>query len=72
MYAIHAHFNGAVIVPTEEIPVNEPYEAIVTFTRPAEPAEPLDDLDEFFGCFREQSPWNGGGVEIIRETRDGW
>jgi hypothetical protein len=72
MYAIKARFNGVAIIPTEAIPVAGPYEAIVTFTRPAEPAPPPDDLDEFFGCFRNQSPWTGDSVEIIRKTRDEW
>jgi hypothetical protein len=72
MYAIKARFDGAAIIPTEAIPINGPYEAIVTFTRPAEPVKTGDDLDEFFGCFREQSPWDGDGVEIIRNMRDEW
>jgi hypothetical protein len=77
MYAIKARFDGAAIIPTEKIPVTGPYEVIVTFTRPAEPAKKtIDDLDEFYGCFREQSPWNNGkaadSVEIIRKMRDEW
>jgi hypothetical protein len=76
MYAIKARFNGAVIIPTEPVPVTGPYEAIVTFTKPVEPVKTtndrVDDLDEFFGCFREQSPWNGDSVEIIRKIRDEW
>jgi hypothetical protein len=39
---------------------------------PAEPVKTVDDLDEFFGCFREQSPWNDDGVAIIRKMRDEW
>ena len=72
MYAIKARFNGAVIIPTETIPVKGPYEAIVTFTSPSEPAKTIDDLDEFFGCFKEHSPWNGDSAEIIRKIRDEW
>ncbi|MDR1179305.1 MAG: hypothetical protein LBK44_02265 [Spirochaetales bacterium] len=72
MYAIKARFDGAAIIPTEEIPVAGPYEAIVTFTRPAEPVKTVNDLAEFYGCFRENSPWNGDSVEIIRKTRDEW
>jgi hypothetical protein len=77
MYAIKARFDGTAIIPAEEIPVTGPYEAIVTFTEPAESAEPakqakksIDDLAEFFGCFRENSPWEGDGVELIRKMRD--
>jgi hypothetical protein len=72
VYAIKARFNGAVIIPTEAVPVTGHYETIVTFIRPADPAETPDDLDEFFGCFREQSPWNGDSVETIRKIRDEW
>jgi hypothetical protein len=72
MYAIKARFDGAAIVPTEKIPVTGPYEAIVTFTRPTESAKTIDDLDKFYGCFREQSPWNGDSVQIIRNMRDEW
>jgi hypothetical protein len=75
MYAIKARFNGVAIIPTEEIPVAGPYEAIVTFTRPAESVEPaktVNDLAEFYGCFRECSPWNGDSVELIRKIRDEW
>jgi hypothetical protein len=75
MYAIKARFDGAAIIPTEEIPVIGPYEAIVTFTRPTErvkPAKTVDDLAEFHGCFRGRSPWNGNSVEIIRNIRDEW
>jgi hypothetical protein len=81
MYAIKARFDGSVIIPTEDIPVTGPYEAIITFTRPMEnvtPAETVDDcsaygnLAKFHGCFRENSPWNGDSVEIIRKMRDEW
>lgn len=72
MHAIKARFNGVAIIPTEAIPVTGPYEAIVTFTRPAEQAKTPDDLDEFFGCFRKQSPWTGDSVETIRKLRDEW
>jgi hypothetical protein len=81
MYAIKARFDGATIIPTEDIPVSGPYEAIVTFTRPAEGVEPekavdncsaCGDLAEFYGCFRENSPWQGDSVEIIRKMRDEW
>jgi hypothetical protein len=75
MYAIKARFDGASIIPAEEIPVTGPYEAIVTFIRPVErakPAKTVDDLAEFYGCFRDQSPWNGDSVEIIRNIRDEW
>jgi hypothetical protein len=75
MYAIKARFDGAAIIPSEEIPVAGPYEAIVTFTRPVEsvaPAKIVDDLAKFYGCFRENSPWNGDSVEIIRKMRDEW
>jgi hypothetical protein len=53
-YAINARFDGAAIIPQEEIPVTGPYEAIVIFTEPAENEEPakqakqsLDDRAEF-------------------------
>ncbi|MDR1128451.1 MAG: hypothetical protein LBL20_03985 [Treponema sp.] len=79
MYAIKAEFDGTKITPKEPVPVTGPYEAIVTFTKPAEREEPakrakksLDYLDEFYGCFRENSPWEGGSVEIIRKIRDEW
>jgi hypothetical protein len=79
MYAIKARFDGTAIIPVEEIPVTGPYEAIVTFTEPAESKEPakpvkksLDYLDEFYGCFRENSPWEGDSVELIRKMRDEW
>jgi hypothetical protein len=79
MYAIKARFDGAAIIPSEPVPVTGPYEAIVTFTKPAESVEPvrrakkpLDYLDEFYGCFRENSPWEGDSVEIIRKIRDEW
>jgi hypothetical protein len=72
MYAIKAHFDGAAIIPVEKIPVTGPYEAIITFTRPAESAKTVDDLDKFYGCFREQSPWDGDSVQIIRKMRDEW
>jgi hypothetical protein len=76
MYAIKARFDGTAIIPAEEIPVTGPYEAIVTFTKPAESEEPakktVDDLAQFFGCFRENSPWEGSGVELIRKMRDEW
>jgi hypothetical protein len=77
MYAIKARFDGVAIIPQEEIPVTGPYEAIVTFTTPAESAKPAkkstnDLLDEFYGCFRENSPWEGDSVEIIRKIRDEW
>jgi hypothetical protein len=72
MCSIKAEFDGDVIIPTETIPVKEPYEAIVAFTSPPEPVKAVDDLDEFFGCFREHSPWDGDSVEIIRKMRDEW
>jgi hypothetical protein len=76
MYAIKARFDGTDIIPQEEIPVTGPYEAIVTFTKPAEREEPakktVNDLAEFYGCFRENSPWEGDSVEIIRKIRDEW
>jgi hypothetical protein len=75
MYAIKARFDGTAIIPAEEIPVTGPYEAIVTFTEPAEPAKPkitVDDLAEFHGCFRENSPWVGDSVELVRKMRDEW
>jgi hypothetical protein len=72
MYAIKARFNGAVIIPTETLPVKGPCDAIVTFINPPEPAKTIDDLDEFFGRFREHSPWNGDSVEIVRKMRDEW
>jgi hypothetical protein len=78
MYAIKARFDGTAIIPAEEIPVTGPYEAIVTFTEPAEgakhakPKKSLDYLDEFYGCFRENSPWEGDSVELVRKMRDEW
>jgi hypothetical protein len=79
MYAIKAEFDGTKITPKEPVPVTGPYEAIVTFTKPVESEEPakrtkksIDDLAEFFGCFRENSPWEGDSVEIIRKIRDEW
>jgi hypothetical protein len=76
MYAIKARFDGAAIIPAEEIPVTGPYEAIVTFTQPVEDEKPakktVNDLAEYFGCFRENSPWEGDGVEVVRKMRDEW
>jgi hypothetical protein len=80
MYAIKAEYDGTTITPKEPVPVTGPYEAIVTFTRPVENEEPAkrakksinDLLDEFYGCFRENSPWEGDGVELIRKMRDEW
>jgi hypothetical protein len=34
MYAIKAEFDGTNIMPKEPVPVDGPYEVIVTFTRP--------------------------------------
>jgi hypothetical protein len=76
MYAIKARFDGTAIIPAEEIPVTGPYEAIVTFTEPAESAKPKmsthDLLAKFHGCFRENSPWEGDSVELVRKMRDEW
>jgi hypothetical protein len=69
MYTIKARFDGIAIIPTGAIPVTGPYEAIVTFTKPVESA---NAIDEFFGCFREQSPWDGDGIDLIRKMRDEW
>jgi hypothetical protein len=72
MYAIKARFDGIAIIPTEAIPVTGPHEVIVTFTEPVESVNTIDDLDEFFGCFQEQSPWEGNSVDLIRKMRDEW
>jgi hypothetical protein len=75
MYAIKARFDGTAIIPAEEIPVTGPYEAIVTFTEPAEGAKPaitVDDLAKYHGCFRKNSPWEGDSVELVRKMRDEW
>jgi len=55
MYAIKAHFDGQKITPSEEIPVNKPYEAIITFTEPAKEAEkPKKSLLDFVGIFDDK------------------
>jgi hypothetical protein len=68
MYAIKAEFDGTKITPKEPVPVNEPYEAIVTFTRPREQPRPKESILDFAGIF------DGEDVaimeEIIRERRD--
>jgi len=51
MYAIKARFDGQKITPEEPVPVNRPYEAIVTFTEPAKEAKKpeksfLDGLED--------------------------
>jgi len=64
MYAIKARFDGQKITPEEPVPVNRPYEAIVTFTEPAkEPEKP--DIMDFAGIFDQHD------VDIIEEiTRE--
>ncbi|MDR1468086.1 MAG: hypothetical protein LBT00_02200 [Spirochaetaceae bacterium] len=70
MYAIKAEFDGTTIMPKEPIPVNVPYEAIVTFTGPSRPNESGSQKSalDFAGIF------DGEDVaiieEIIRERRE--
>jgi hypothetical protein len=68
MYAIKARFDGAAIIPTEKIPVAGPYEAIVTFTRPAEQSRPKESILDFAGIFDSEDV--AIMEEIIRERRD--
>jgi hypothetical protein len=68
MYAIKARFDGATIIPTEDIPVSGPYEAIVTFTRPAEQSLPKESILDFAGIFDSEDV--AIMEEIIRERRD--
>ncbi|MDR2630194.1 MAG: hypothetical protein LBC60_04655 [Spirochaetaceae bacterium] len=72
MYAIKARFDGKVIIPLEKVPVKGPCDAIVTFTEPPSQGPTVDDLDQFYGRFRENCPWDGDPVEVIRKLRDEW
>jgi hypothetical protein len=68
MYAIKAEFDGTKITPKEPVPVNEPYETIITFTTPMAQSRPKESILDFAGIF------DGEDVaimeEIIRERRD--
>ncbi|MDR1256553.1 MAG: hypothetical protein LBJ86_02265 [Spirochaetaceae bacterium] len=68
MYAIKARFDGAAIIPTEEIPVSGPYEMIVTFTKPMEQSRPKESILDFAGIFDSEDV--AIIEEIIRERRE--
>jgi hypothetical protein len=68
MYAIKARFDGAAIIPTEEIPVTGPYEAIVTFTRPTKQSRPKESILDFAGIFDSEDV--AIMEEIVGERRD--
>jgi hypothetical protein len=63
MYAIKARFDGTKITPKEPVPVNVPYEAIVTFTMSIEQSRPKESILDFAGIF------DSGDVAIIKEGR---
>jgi hypothetical protein len=66
MYAIKAEFDGTKITPKEPVPVNEPYEAIVTFTSPKSRSQ--ENILDFAGIFDREDV---AIVEkIIRERRE--
>jgi hypothetical protein len=67
MYAIKAEFDGTKITPKEPVPVNEPYEAIVTFTRPRERPRPKESILDFAGIFDSEDV--AIMEEIIRAAR---
>jgi hypothetical protein len=64
MYAIKAEFDGTKITPKETIPVNVPYEAIVTFTRPKAQPQPKESILDFADIFVDRED-----VAIIEELR---
>jgi hypothetical protein len=68
MYAIKAVFDGTKITPKEPVPVNEPYETIITFTRPMEQSQPKESILDFAGIFDSEDV--AIMEEIIRERRD--
>jgi hypothetical protein len=68
MYAIKAEFDGTKITPKEPVPVNEPYEAIVTFTSPKTLPRPQKNILDFAGIFDREDV--AIIEEIIRERRE--
>jgi hypothetical protein len=68
MYAIKAEFDGTKITPKEPVPVNEPYETIVTFTGPITRPRPKESILDFAGIFDSEDV--AIIEEIIRERRD--
>jgi hypothetical protein len=68
MYAIKAEYDGTKITPKEPVPVNEPYETIITFTRPMEQSRPKESILDFAGIFDSEDV--AIMEEIIRERRD--
>jgi hypothetical protein len=68
MYAIKAEFDGTKITLKEPAPVNEPYETIVTFTRPMAQSGPKENILDFAGIFDSEDV--AIMEEIIRERID--
>jgi hypothetical protein len=68
MYAIKAEFDGTKITPKEPVPVNEPYETIITFTTPIAQSRPKENVLDFAGIFDSEDV--AIMEEIIHERRD--
>jgi hypothetical protein len=68
MYAIKAEFDGTKITLKEPVPVNEPYEAIVTFTSPKARPRSKEGILDFAGIFDREDV--AIIEEIIRERRE--
>jgi hypothetical protein len=68
MYAIKAEFDGTKITPKETVPVNVPYEAIITFTCPKAQSHPKESILDFAGIFDREDV--AIIEEIIRERRE--
>ncbi|MDR1147879.1 MAG: hypothetical protein LBK66_04545 [Spirochaetaceae bacterium] len=68
MYAIKAEFDGTKITPKDPVPVNEPYEAVVTFTSPKTQSRPKENIFDFAGIFDCEDV--AIIEEIIRERRE--
>ena len=68
MYSINAEFDGTNITLKEPVPVNMPYEAIVTFTSPKASSHLKDSILDFAGIFDNEDV--AIIEEIIRERRE--
>jgi hypothetical protein len=68
MYAIKAEFDGTKFTPKEPVPVNEPYETIITFTTPIVQSQPKESILDFAGIFDSEDV--AIMEEIISERRD--
>jgi hypothetical protein len=68
MYAIKAEFDGTKIMPKDPVPVNEPYEAIITFTSSKAQSRPKENILDFAGIFDYEDV--AIIEEIIRERRE--